>query len=59
MINIVIYADFAFPVLLSETSEGNESALAELIELCLSIMIHYQDTEADKFVEMLNKRLTG
>ena len=45
--------------LLSETSEGNEGKLAELIELCLSIMIHYQDSDQDKFVEMLNKRLTG
>lgn len=42
-----------------EKDKGNEAKLAELIELSLSIMIHYQDHEGDKFVDMLNKRLTG
>ncbi|KAL5263147.1 hypothetical protein ACHWQZ_G008532 [Mnemiopsis leidyi] len=42
-----------------EKDKGDESKLAELIELSLSIMIHYQDSQGDKFVDMLNKRLTG
>ena len=42
-----------------EKDKGDESKLAELIELSLSIMIHYQDSHGDKFVDMLNKRLTG
>ena len=42
-----------------EKDKGDEQKLAELIELSLSIMIHYQDSYGDKFVDMLNKRLTG
>ncbi|XP_063694240.1 uncharacterized protein LOC134825960 isoform X1 [Bolinopsis microptera] len=42
-----------------EKDKGDEQKLAELIELSLSIMIHYQDSHGDKFVDMLNKRLTG
>ena len=44
----------------SENKSGvEERKLADLIELTLSIMIHYQVVESDKFIDMLNKRLTG